>query len=209
MIKNLIFDIGNVLVGYRWKEMLMDDFGLADEAAERIGHELFSDSLWTEFDRGDKEVDQIIAEYIDKYPQDESLITRFFHEAERMRVNREDVWDKVEQLKCLGYRIYLLSNYSEYLLNKHTDCIPFMKCVDGRIVSYEVNMLKPEPQIYKALMNKYSLDPQECVFFDDLKANVVAADELGIRSYEITSKEYLLMILDKYLTGEFGQYQTK
>ena len=52
MKKNLIFDVGGVLIGYRWKEMFTDDFGLSDKEAEDLGHKIFDDPIWPDFDRG-------------------------------------------------------------------------------------------------------------------------------------------------------------
>ena len=55
-----------------------------------------------------------------------------------------------------------------------------MEDVDGAIFSYEVEAVKPEQEIYKALFQKYSLDPTECVFLDDNRANIIAANQLGM-----------------------------
>ena len=60
MKKNLIFDVGGVLIGYRWKEMLMDDFGLSDEKAEEMGHKIFEDPIWRDFDRGRVHIDDLV-----------------------------------------------------------------------------------------------------------------------------------------------------
>jgi FMN phosphatase YigB (HAD superfamily) len=105
----------------------------------------------------------------------------------------------VSLMKEKGYRIYLLSNYSEDFFRVHTKDASFMDELDGKVVSYEIHKIKPDAAIYMHLLDKYQLDAKECVFFDDRQENTKAAEELGIRSYTITSKEYLLSVLDAYL----------
>ena len=74
-----------------------------------------------------------------------------------------------------------------------------MDDIDGKVVSYEIHEMKPDKVIYEHLLAKYGLKPEESVFFDDRSENTAAAEELGIKSYTITSKEYLNSILDEYL----------
>ena len=195
-MKNLIFDVGGVLIGYRWKEMLMDDFGLSDEKAEEVGHNLFEDPIWRDFDRGIVHIDKLVEHYCIRYPEDTDIIHRFFYGNDKMATERKAVWEKMEELKKKGYNIYILSNYSEYLFRKHTDPLPFRKILDGGIVSYQTGAIKPEVEIYTHLLEKYDLDPKDCIFFDDIEANINAAKSLGIESCLITSEEKLLKELE-------------
>ena len=55
------------------------------------------------------------------------------------------------------------------------------------------------PEIYQYLLDKYGLNPKECVFFDDRPENTQTAQELGMKTYTVTSKEYLLEVLDEFL----------
>ena len=115
-----------------------------------------------------------------------------------MPIPRKDVWEKVHALKEKGYKIYLLSNYNKDFFDVHTKGADFLDDIDGKVVSYEIHQIKPEPAIYEYLLEKYELNPQECVFFDDRPENTEAAEKLGIQSYTITSKEYLLDVLDMF-----------
>ena len=191
-MKNLIFDVGGVLIGYRWKEMFTDDFGLSDEGAEELAVRIFDDPLWPDFDRGLIEVDDLVEHYCALYPDSECYFKRLFYENDKMATDREAVWEKIAELKSRGYAIYILSNYSEFLFKKHTDHMSFRKIIDGGIVSYEVGAIKPEPKIYEKLLDKYSLDPATCIFYDDIEKNVEAARSLGLESYLVTSEEDLL-----------------
>ena len=192
MKKNLIFDVGGVLIGYRWKEMFTDDFGLSDEEADDLGHRIFDDPIWPDFDRGTVEINALVEHYCNLNPKYEYYIKRMFYENDKMATEREAVWDRIDELKKKGYSVYILSNYSEYLYKKHTAHLPFRRLLDGGIVSYEVGAIKPEPEIYRQILAKYSLDPSDCIFYDDLERNVEAAREQGIESYLVRSEEELL-----------------
>ncbi len=63
-----------------------------------------------------------------------------------------------------------------------------MEIVDGAVFSFEVQATKPEPEIYEALLEKYGLDPTECVFIDDNRANIVAANQLGMATIHFHTK---------------------
>lgn len=195
--RNLIFDLGNVLVGYRWKGMLTDDFGVEEKHAEKIGHTMFEDPVWTDYDLGLIDTEGLIEHYCSILPGDRDTIERMIRESERMLIKRERLWEKIEELKEQGYRLYILSNYSGYLFNKHTALIPFMDKLDGKVVSYEYHKIKPDPEIYQIILEKYDLDPKECIFFDDLKDNVEAAIEMGIDAVQVTSEDMLIAELDR------------
>jgi len=116
-----------------------------------------------------------------------------------MPIPRPDVWEKVHALKEKGYKIYLLSNYNEDFFRVHTQGASFLEDIDGKVVSYEIHKIKPEPEIYQYLLDKYKLQPEESVFFDDRPENTQTAEGLGMKTYTITSKEYLLHVLDEFL----------
>ncbi|MCR5673172.1 MAG: HAD family phosphatase [Lachnospiraceae bacterium] len=195
--RNLIFDVGGVLIGYRWKEMFMEDFGLSEKEAVELAGRIFDDPMWPEFDRGSVEPEVVVEHYCTLYPDSAKHIKRLFYENDIMATGREAVWDRMSELKKKGYNIYILSNYSEYLFKKHTDHMLFRKIIDGGIVSYEVGAIKPEPGIYRKILEKYDLDPSECIFYDDIEKNVEAARAHGIESRLVTSEEDLLKKLDE------------
>lgn len=196
--ENIIFDVGDVLLEYRWKWMLID-YGLSESEAEKVGRELFDDSdgLWNEMDLNIMSDEEIKAAYCKKHPQDSDAISFFLDHGEYMSVPRPDVWREVHRLKEKGYHIYLLSNYPETLFEKHTRYADFMKDIDGAMVSYMIHKMKPDFAIYQALCDKYSLDKSKCLFFDDRKVNVDAAIAFGMNSTLVTSRQFLLDELEK------------
>ena len=200
MIRNLIFDVGNVLLEYRWFDMLTKDYGLSAEEANRIGNEMFEPDLWgVELDGGKITLDEAILKYGEMYPQDITVIEWFLRNGELMAVKRPEIWEKIARLKEKGYKIYILSNYSKELFEKHTKDAAFLKVLDGGIVSYQVKEIKPYRRIYELLLNKYDLKAEECLFFDDRADNVEGARKLGIQAVQVTSREMLNETLDQML----------
>ncbi len=84
--------------------------------------------------------------------------------------------------------MYLLSNYPRRLYFQSMEELAFVEEVDGAVFSYEVQSVKPEPEIYQALMKKYQLNPTECVFLDDNRANIIAANQLGMATIHFHTK---------------------
>ncbi len=197
MIKNLIFDVGNVLIGYRWLDMLLDH-GLDRAEAKRIGSEMFDGCIWwDQMDSGAMDIEGAILEYGKLFPEDIQVIAWFLHNGEQMAVPRPEVWEKVARLKENGFRIYILSNYSRELFEKHTRNASFLKLLDGGIVSCQVHITKPDKRIYQTLLERYGLKAEECIFFDDREENVEAARAQGIRAVQVLSREMINQTLEK------------
>ena len=103
----------------------------------------------------------------------------------------------VEQLKQRGYCVYYLSNIPEDVLDllMHRD---FEGLFDGGVASCEVKINKPDPRIYQALLDKYHLRADECIFIDDRAENLVAASALGFGIYEMHNVGTLLRSLPTF-----------
>lgn len=198
MIKNLVFDVGNVLFEYRWIEALMDT-GLNREDAVEAGKIIFGDPLWIMFDAGNIDADNLIIEFGKRYPEYKDNIAEFIRHPERMPIPRPEVWDKIRTLKNKGYKIYLLSNYSEYLFSSHTAGAQFLEDIDGKLVSYMVHQVKPDRDIYESLLQRFDLKPEECIFFDDRPENIQAGEEVGIKGRIVESREGINNLLQELI----------
>ncbi len=196
--RNIIFDLGDVLLLYRWRAMLTD-YGLSLDQAERVGHEMFDSpqGIWHKFDLGIETDEEIIADFEKLYPSDIKVIRWFIEHGEFMHVPRPKIWDMVHRLKLAGYNLYLLSNYPEGLFKKHTQYSDFMDDMDGAMVSYMIHKAKPDRDIYAALCEKYSLDPKESIFFDDRSENVEGARAFGMDSELVTDQTSFLIRLNE------------
>jgi len=200
MIRNIVFDVGDVLFHYRWKDMFMD-YGVSEEEGTRIGRQIFNEpqQRWLQFDKGLLTLEELIDGYAKSYPKDAEIIRFFLNHSEYMPVAHPEAWRFFPKLKEKGYKVYLLSNYSKELFERHTEHADFMEYLDGKIVSYMVKELKPDAAIYQALCDKYSLKPEECIFFDDRKENVEAAIAFGMKAKQVTSRQGLVEDLTELL----------
>lgn len=199
MIKNLIFDAGGVLIGYRWEEMF-EEKGISLEIAGRIGEGIFEDEGWGRFDAGLISLDEIVDNFCEKNKDIENETRWFIENAIEMRVPRPRLYKKLGELKKKGYKLYVLSNYSKQLFDLHMNDIGVRELMDGEVISYQIHKLKPEKEIYDEVINRYSLKKEECVFFDDRLENVNASIENGIKAVRITdqSEDLLLSELEKF-----------
>ena len=188
MIRNIVFDIGNVLAEFSWREHLAR-FGFTGEKAERIGKAMMLNPTWNELDRGVWSREKLLQSFIKEAPDLEQEIRLVFSDLSTIvrKFPKSDSW--VQSLKDRGYHVYYLSNYSSYVRKDTEKELTFMKLMDGGIMSYEVQLIKPDLAIYQTLMERYDLQPEECVFLDDTVRNVEAAQALGIAGIVVTSQE--------------------
>lgn len=196
MIKNIIFDVGQVLVKVRWLEV-MQELGFPESTIEQVANATVRSGTWSEYDRSLRSYEDILAEFISNNPQVEKEILLFMeHEAESIR---EFPYAKewVKSFKDKGYKCYVLSNYPKRTFEKTCSERSFETYMDGTVYSYAVQMIKPEKEIYQTLLEKYDLIPEDCVFIDDNLANVEAAKRLQIHAIPFTTKENVEQELEK------------
>lgn len=101
----------------------------------------------------------------------------------------------VKEIKKRGYKLYILSNFHKKAFRRIERLYNLDSIFDGKIVSFEVNLLKPEKEIYEVLLGKYSLNPDETIFIDDTFENIVAAKKIGIKGIELKDFNELENIL--------------
>ena len=90
-------------------------------------------------------------------------------------------FEYIRKLKEQGYRLYLLTNITEDTYNYISKSINIDTTFDGGIYSYQEHMLKPNPDIYNLLINRFKLNKEETIFFDDKEENIIVANSLGIK----------------------------
>jgi len=191
MIRNIIFDIGNVLASFRWAE-LFKDLGFTGEVFDRIAAAtVLHPTMWNEFDRSLMSDDEIIGRCIERAPEYEKEIRLLFSKTELLVEEYVGSYDWIKGLKEQGYHVYLLSNYGKtsFEAAKAHGRLSFLPLVDGGVISYEVQIVKPEPGIYQALLDKYQLKAEESVFLDDKAENIEAAKALGFHGIVVKSQE--------------------
>lgn len=181
MITTIIFDIGNVLADFSW-EAHYRRFGYSEEIFERLANATVKSPLWNEVDKGVMSEEEIIQGFIENDPGIEKEIRETLRDKSTI-VSRNDYaipW--IQELKGKGYRCLYLSNFSE---SAHVQCaaaLDFLPYMDGGILSYQEKIIKPMPEIYQLLIDRYGLLPEDCVFLDDTQKNLDGAERFGIHT---------------------------
>lgn len=212
-IRNIVFDIGNVLACFRWKD-LFGELGFTGEKFDRIAAAtILHPTMWPEFDRSLMSAEEIIASCVRRAPEYEQDIRRLFERTELLIEEYAYSYGWIKELKERGYKIYLLSNYGKTSFEAAVNHgrLSFMPLIDGSVISYEVKIVKPEPGIYEALIQKYNLVPEECVFLDDREDNVEAAIRCGFHGivaegYEQASARLNDILLRAELPMDYDAY---
>lgn len=181
MITTIIFDIGNVLADFTWKEHY-ESFGYDDEMVERLAKVTVKNQLWNENDRGVMSTEELLQGFVNLDPEIEQDIRKVLENVKTMVSRNEYAIPWIQDLKSKGYRVLYLSNFSEKAEKDCAYALDFIPYMDGGILSYQEKIIKPMPEIYELLIKRYGLVPEECVFLDDTKANLDGAEKFGIHT---------------------------
>lgn len=195
-MKNIIFDVGKVLVDFNWEEYL-HSFGFPAEEEEAIADAVFRSQTWNERDRGLYPEETYVQAFVDALPQYAEDVRRVMEKTYRTIRVRDYAYTWTKYLKSQGYNLYILSNFCEYLLGYVRKDMDFLENMDGIIFSCEVRQLKPERDIYETILSRYQLVPEESVFLDDREDNCRAAEELGIHTICFESMKQAAAELEK------------
>lgn len=197
MIKNVIFDLGDVLINNNPLQYIKT-LGYSSEKTDALYQALSEDSVWHDKDIG------IYQSYVDcipifqkHHPELAKEIAKFFQDSwmEKVYTPIEENMILYNRAKELGYDIFFLINYSVDGFAYLEENYDFIRGAKGKIVSSHVHCCKPERKIYELLLNKYQLNASECLFFDDNIKNILAAKELGIVAVLFTDVQEALRVL--------------
>lgn len=184
MLDTVIMDIGNVLVDFCWEECLRR-LHFSEEVEKQLT-ECTTGSLkkWQLQDRGNYDYEELVDLFLEGDHSLEWELRQFLDHWNELAVEYDYAYDWVKRFKDQGYLVYLLSNYGRYAYDMTSPNFSFLPLIDGAVISYQVNLVKPEQKIYKYLLRKYDIKPENAVFFDDRQENVEAAVRLGIHGIE-------------------------
>lgn len=186
MIKNIIFDLGNVIINYNQKKII-NNFTEKEEEIKYIYDEIFHAPEWTLMDLGDITNDEAI-EIINKRNEFkyEKLTQEFLHEWYKKQPINRDIVEIAKILKNNGYNLFVLSNMAnqtyEYFKNDE-----FFSLCTGIVISAHEHVKKPDEKVYRLLLNRYNLNAEECLFIDDDDSgkNYATANKIGIKGRRI------------------------
>ena len=185
MYKSIVFDLGGVMVDFDPKSYLVDL--LCNAAMEEKVYELtFGSEEWKLMDAG----------LISRFEGNKRMLERAQQEGCSFEVQvvlddwihilhvRHRMQELVRRMKNHGYCVYYLSNIPQDVLDLLRQR-GVLDRFDGGVASCEVHINKPDPRIYQALLDKYHLKAEECVFIDDRPENVQTAFSMGFAGVQM------------------------
>lgn len=182
MIHNLVFDMGNVLLRFDPQALLAQVCGSADDR-QLLMRTVFASLEWAQMDRGVLTEQEALSRFYAKLPP------RLHDTAALLTLHWEDYAAPVEgmealcrSLKAHGCSLYLLSNTSSRQPEYWTR-LPCHALFDGTVISAEWKCIKPQPELYSILLNKYCLRAEECLFVDDFPPNADGATRVGMEAF--------------------------
>jgi len=182
MIRNIVFDMGGVLIRFD-REYFIRRLGVNAEDEPVLMNEVFRSLEWARMDRGSIAEEDAVRNICARTPRRlhdsvEKLVTMW----ERPILPVDGIYELIEELKGKGYGIFLLSNAS---LRQHEywPRIPASRFFDGTLISADVQLVKPQPEIYALLCGTFGLTPSECFLIDDTPQNIEGAFEADMPGF--------------------------
>lgn len=182
MIKNIIFDIGKVLI--RWEPTNMCLSFCPDRAtAERVCSSTYLAKRWAGLDAGDLNIAQAIEESVGELGEAyRKYITAAYNSFVFLAEVIDDGLSLAKRFKAERYTLYLASNFNENVYPL-AERLRLNDIFSGHIFSFEEKITKPNPEFFVRLAKRYSLNLKECAFIDDNADNVKSACSLGIAGF--------------------------
>lgn len=180
MIKNIVFDMGNVLLDYD-PEVSLNLFVENEKDRDIIRKELFEGEEWILRDLGlisREEQFSRICRRVPQYLHDQ--LNKCVYGWDICMVPVPNAGDFCSYVKEKGYGMYVLSNASESFYEYFPKHMPY-DYFDGIVVSADIHIIKPDIKIYQYLLEKYQLQAEECLFIDDRQENIDAAKRVGMQ----------------------------
>lgn len=185
MIKNVVFDMGKVMLDYE-TDTICTHFVKDEDVRDRVRMTVFASIEWALLDMGVIEENVALERMKARLHTDEEKHLAelcFEHWHEYNMIPRPEMGELVKELKENGFGIYLLSNASVRLRRCYKEVIPGIEYFDGVLFSAEEKLMKPQKEIYQRFFERFGLKPEECFFVDDLKENIEGGRACGMDGY--------------------------
>ncbi|WP_267246972.1 HAD family hydrolase [Streptococcus sp. Marseille-Q5986] len=196
---DIILDMGNVLLEWN-KDKILQGVSEMKKDYLILDKSIFQSGLWLRLDLGTMTREELVLKVVSMIG---SAYQKKVEEVIWNWPNYIDIYREVfpilSELKKKGHRIFVLSNTSKVfydLLEEHLS--PLKELLDGFVLSCDIKAIKPDLVMFKEILDKYQLDPTNCVFLDDIEDNTNAAEKLGIKSYQVKKRSDVIDILKSY-----------
>ena len=199
MIKNIVFDLGNVLISFKPSEFF-DNKQYPENIKTKILSDIFGSKEWIMLDNGEISTREAIDSISLKSTLKKEEIAHIFNLRTELMFPLDQNVRLLPELKKQGFRLYFLSNFPIDIFEEINTGYFFFSHFDGGVISSEVKLSKPDIRIYEILIEKYSLVPGECLFIDDIEINVIVAESLGMKGLVTFGSQEISNMLEKTLT---------
>ena len=197
---DIILDMGNVLLEWN-KDKILQDISDTKKDYLILDKSIFQSGLWERLDLGTMTREELVLKVV-------SMIGKTYQQkVEEVIWNwpsyiaiYTEVFPVLSEAKKKGHRIFVLSNTSKVfydLLEKQLS--PLKELLDGFVLSCDIKAIKPDLAMFEEILDKYQLDPTNCVFLDDIEDNTMAAEKLGIKAYQVKKRSDVVDILKSYI----------
>ena len=197
MIKNIVFDLGNVLVDFDPPRFVMEKTANKDQQ-KMLMSEIFGSVDWLRFDKGTMNREELLTSAKSRLPKELHAIAEDLLDTWYIGLNAIPQMEELpKRLKEKGLSLYILSNApQDYYL--YEDKVPSHSIFDGIFISSDWKLSKPEHEIFRTFYSHFRLNPAECYFIDDSAANILAAEETGMDGFHFKRN---FSALEKALTA--------
>ena len=195
-IDTIIFDLGGVLVDWKPEYLYRKIFKGDEQKVQWFIKNVCTPEWNIEQDAG-RTIEEANAIKIAEFPEYKNEIISFYNRWEEMFTGPiTDNLQLFKNIKASGnYNVFALTNWSAEKWDIALKLFPFFKDFDGVVVSGQVKLIKPFPEIYKLILNKYNINPKKAIFIDDNKENVKTANTLNIKGIHYTKEKDLTNVL--------------
>ena len=198
MIKSLVFDLGNVLISFVPSEYLIKK-NYPEIIRNTILTEIFNSEEWLRLDNGDITLNEAIESLSVKSSLKKEEIALVFSFRADIMFPLDDNVRLLPALKKQGFKLYYLSNFPLDIFEEIKNDYFFFRYFEGGIISSEVKLSKPDLRIFKLLIDKYSLKPEESLYIDDIEINVKSAISSGMQGLTTFGSPKITEELEKIL----------
>lgn len=198
MIRYIIFDLGNVLLSFL-PSVYFEKKNYPENIRKTIINDIFTSREWKLLDNGDITVKEAIESIARKSTLKREEIALVFNLRTDIMFPLTSNVKLLPELKKRGFSLYYLSNFPLDIFEEVKTGYFFFKYFNGGIISAEVKLSKPDVRIFGYILNKYSLNPGECLYIDDIEENVQAAESVGIRGFTTYGSEDISDLVEKAL----------
>ncbi len=203
MVKNIVFDLGNVLLDFNSDEII------ADHIQDKKLHQLISENIfkskeWILLDRGEITAQEATQRFIKKMPENEKLIKEIMDNWKDYLIPIDENVEVLNNIAKKPINLYVLSNFHKEAFEVVYEKYDFFNHFDGMIISYREKTIKPEKEIYEKLINRYNLNPDLTLLIDDSEKNIDAAKKLGFKTIHFNDNIKLSNSINDYIKRILG-----